>query len=87
MQEKIITASTPGTERRFLDLSAEYINGTNVAFRPGTGECRIRQSFDGGETYDTVEIVSGQNIAGKLETYKRRIELECTGNAVAVLAR
>lgn len=86
MSEIIITAATQNQHRRFLDMSPEYMNGRNVAFRPGAGECRIRQSFDGGNSFDVIETITGQNRGGKIETYKRRLELECTGNAVIVLS-
>ena len=82
----IIDADTPVNARRFNDFKAEFINGRNIAFRPGTGQCLIRESFDRGQTYDTLQTISGDNLGGKIETYKRFLEITCTGNAVCVLS-
>jgi hypothetical protein len=83
---KIINASTPPEDRRFYDIGTVYDKTRSFAAKPNTGSVNLKTSFDGGTTYDTIYTFTEENVAGTISTYDMYVEVECTGNAVAVVS-
>jgi hypothetical protein len=83
---QIINSTTPLAHRRFNDGEPYANRYRSFAARVGTGTVTIRESFDGGTTYDTVEAVTATR-SGEIVTFDKFIEIECTGNAIVLIGR
>lgn len=82
---QIINNTTPLTQRRIADKHPYSHRYRSFAARPGTGSVLIKESFDNGATYDTITTLTGSPTSYELVSFDKLIEIECTGNAVAVL--
>ncbi len=79
-----IDSSTPQEQRRLADQYPYAYRYRSFSAKPGSGSVLVKESFDGGTTYDVIATLSS-NTSGELVTYDKLIEIECTGNAIALL--
>ena len=82
---QIINASTPLALRRLFDQHPYHQRYRSFAAKPGSGSVIIKESFDNGATYDAVTTLTGAIVSYELVSFDKMLEIECTGNAVAVL--